>query len=99
MFRRRTPRTVDGNAMPLWTRMPDGSGFVRSTGGSFMVRTPLDRILGRPGFEILSCGASFRADLPPGTPLRDALGGFGGLVAGDGVSAVFEPVQAPSAPA
>ena len=89
--RRKTFKVVDAQGLPLWWRAPAGDGFYRSMGGSWTFRTPLDRLLGRSGSEVLSCGVSFRPSLPPGTPLRGALGGFGGLVGADGVGVVFDP--------
>lgn len=52
-----------------WREAP-GNGFVSSVDRISMRRTLLDRVLGRPGYEMLSCGARFREELPPGTAFR-----------------------------
>ena len=90
MLGRRRVRVFDESGMPAWRRCPDG-GFYRCYGGVWMFRTPLDWLLGRPGTEVISHGVQWREMLPPGTPLRGAMGGFGGVVAQDGTGVMFVP--------
>lgn len=97
MFGRTKPfRVYDEYGLPLWMAMGDGEGFLRPNGGSFMLRTPLDRLLGRPGDEVLCCGVSVRRTLPPGTPLRGRAGVFGGVIGPDGCTVLFAPTIAPA---
>jgi hypothetical protein len=84
-FGKRSVRTLDEDGRPVWTPLPYGTGFYRTFGGSWKFRTPLDRLLGRPGSDMLSHGISSVESLPPGTLLRCP---FGSLVGDDGRSVV-----------
>lgn len=90
MLRRKRLWIFDKSGMPAWRRWP-GGGFYRCYGGVWMFRTPLDWLLRRPGTEVISHGVQHRDTLPPGTPLRGAMDGFGGVVAQDGTSVLFAP--------